>query len=230
MEQLLDYMASDPDATMRFRAYDIILSIHSDASYLLVRNGRSRACGHFLLGLMSKDGEAIRLNGAIFTLFTILEFVVASAAEAELGALFVCVQEGRIMELILIEFGHPQQATLIHCDNATAVRIVNGTVKMQISRGMEMRYVYSCDQVKQGFFDVKWHPCQENLGDYQSKHHMGKHHVHVRPIDLHMKNSPEYFPQVMKPNELRECVGNKVETYVRVRPLPVFPKYSSQTV
>ena len=73
----------------------MILNIHSDASCLLVRNGRSRACGHFFVGWMPKDGEAIRLNRAFFTLLcTILKFVTASAAEAELGALFMCVQEG----------------------------------------------------------------------------------------------------------------------------------------
>ena len=228
MEQLLDYMASNPDATMRFRASDMILNIHSDASYLSVRSGRSRACGHFFLGWMPKDGEAIRLNGAIFTLCTILKFVAASAAEAELGALFMCVQEGRIMRLILEELGHPQPATPINCDNATAVGIVNGTVKMQRSRGMEMRYFYSCDQVKRGFFDVKWHPGQENLGDYQSKNHLGKHHVHVRPMYLHMRNSPKFLPRAMKPSELRGCVGNKVGAYIRGRPLPVFPIYSTQ--
>ena len=31
IEQLLDYMASNPDATMRFRASNMILNIHSDA-------------------------------------------------------------------------------------------------------------------------------------------------------------------------------------------------------
>ena len=55
MEQLFDYMASNPDATMRFRASDMILNIHSDAPYLSVRNRRSRACGHFFFGYMPKD-------------------------------------------------------------------------------------------------------------------------------------------------------------------------------
>ena len=136
-----------------------------------------------------------------------LKFVTASAAEAELGALFMCVQEGRTMRLILEEFGHPQPSTPIHCDNATLVGIVDGTVKMQRSRGMEMIYFYSCDQVKQGFFDVKWHPGQENLGDYQSKNQLGKHHVHVRTMYLHMKNLLEYLQRAMKPSELRGCVG-----------------------
>ena len=97
MEQLLDYMASNPDATMIFRSSDMTLNIHSDALYRSVSKGRSRACGHFFLGWIQKNGEAIRLNRKIFTLFTILEFVAASTAEAELGALFMCVQEGRII-------------------------------------------------------------------------------------------------------------------------------------
>ena len=80
IEQLLDYMASHPDATMRFRASDMILNIHSDVSYLSVSKGSSRACGHFFLGWMPKDGEAIWLNRAIFTLCAILKFGAVSAA------------------------------------------------------------------------------------------------------------------------------------------------------
>ena len=88
-----------------------------------------------------------------------------------------------------------------------------------------MQYFHSCDQFKRRVFNVKWHPEQENLGDYQSKSHMGKYHVHVRPVYLHMRNSPEYLLQVMIPSDLRGCVRNKVGAYVLVQPLPVFPEY-----
>jgi hypothetical protein len=40
--QLLDYLATHPDATIRYHASDMILQIHSDASYLSVSNARSR--------------------------------------------------------------------------------------------------------------------------------------------------------------------------------------------
>ena len=204
----------------------MILNIHLDVSYLSVRNGRSRACGHFFLGSMPKNGDTTRLNGAISTLYTILKSLIASVAEAELGVLCMCVKEGRIMRLIS-KVGYPQLATPIHCDNATAVGIVNGKVKIQRSRCMEMRYFYSWDQVKRGFFDVKWHQGQENLGNYQSKTLMRKHHVNLRPMYLHTKNSTEYILRAMKTSELRGCVENKVGAYVLGRPLPVFPKYSS---
>jgi hypothetical protein len=45
--QLLDYLAGHSDAKIRFHASDMILNIHSNASYLSEAKARSRACGHF---------------------------------------------------------------------------------------------------------------------------------------------------------------------------------------
>jgi hypothetical protein len=85
--QLLDYLSGHADAKVQFHALDMILNIHSDASYLSEANTCSRACGHFFMGCMPKDGESICINGAFYVSMTILHFVVASAAEADLGAL-----------------------------------------------------------------------------------------------------------------------------------------------
>jgi hypothetical protein len=69
--------------------------------------------------------------------------------------------------------------TPVHCDNATTVGIANNTVKRQRSRSMEMRYFWVRDKVAQDAYEIKWHPGQENLADYQSKHHLGSHHQAV---------------------------------------------------
>jgi hypothetical protein len=45
--QLLDYLATHPYATIRYHASDMILHIHSDASYLSISNTRSRLGGLF---------------------------------------------------------------------------------------------------------------------------------------------------------------------------------------
>jgi hypothetical protein len=79
-KQLLDSLATHPDATIRFRASGMILNVHSDASYLSKTKAHSRACGHFFMGWSPKDGDPIKINGVFFTLCTILRFVVASAA------------------------------------------------------------------------------------------------------------------------------------------------------
>jgi hypothetical protein len=81
----------------------------------------SRASGHFFLGWLPVNGEPIRLNRAFHTMCSILRFVVSSAAEAELGALFLNCQEGMIFRLTLDDLGHPQPKTPVHCDNATAI-------------------------------------------------------------------------------------------------------------
>jgi hypothetical protein len=95
-KQLLDYLTTYPDATIHFKASDMILNVHSDTSYLSESDTRSRACGHFLIGWTPKDGNPIKLNGAFFTLCAILCLVIASAAKAELGALFLNCKEGMI--------------------------------------------------------------------------------------------------------------------------------------
>ena len=126
--QVLDYLATHPDAKVQFCASDIGLNIHSDALYLTEPNGRSRASGHFFMGSLPEDGKPIKLSGAFHTLCSILHFVVASATEAELGALFLNCQEGIIFRTTLEELGHPQPKTPVHCNNAMAVGIVNGSV------------------------------------------------------------------------------------------------------
>jgi hypothetical protein len=107
-KQLLDYLATNPNATVRFYASDMILNIHSDASYLSEKNAHSRACGHFFMGWKPNATKPIKLNGAFFTLCSILRFVVASAAEAELGALFLNCKQAAIFRVTLEEMGHPR--------------------------------------------------------------------------------------------------------------------------
>ena len=116
------------------------MNIDSDTSYLSESNARSRVCGHFFMGSVPIDGEPIQLNGAFYTNSVILNFVVASAAEAELGALFHNCQDDIIFCQTLSDMGHPQPKTPVHCDNATAVGIGNNTIKRQRSRSMEMRF------------------------------------------------------------------------------------------
>jgi len=117
--QVLDYLTTHPDAMIHFHATDMVMNIHLDASYLSAPNSHSRACGHFFLGWLPVNGVPIRLNGPFHTLCSILQLVVASAAKAELGALFLNCQKGMIFQLTL----KTQPKSPVHCDNATAVKI-----------------------------------------------------------------------------------------------------------
>ncbi len=63
-KQLIDYLATHPDATVRFHASDMIMNVHSDASYLSEANEHSRACGHFFMEWKADPTKPIKLNGA----------------------------------------------------------------------------------------------------------------------------------------------------------------------
>ena len=75
----------------------MVLNIHSDASYLSEAKACSRAAGYFFLGSTPMDNQPIQLNGAIHCLCNFLKCVASSAAEAELGALFMNAKEGKIL-------------------------------------------------------------------------------------------------------------------------------------
>ena len=82
----LDYVATHPDAILTYRASDMILQVHSDASYLTKPKASSRAGGHFF---MSNDSTDAPNNGTVHNFAQIIHNVMPSAAAAEIGALFI---------------------------------------------------------------------------------------------------------------------------------------------
>ena len=110
-----------------------------------------------------------------------MKSVMTSAAEAEIGALFLNSRQAIPANRLLEEMGHKQPPTPMHCDNVTATGIVNDTVKKQRSRSMEMRYFWITDQVDRKIYKVQWHPGQENLADYLTTHFESWHHITVIP-------------------------------------------------
>jgi hypothetical protein len=133
LSQLLNYCATNPDATVRFTASAMILAVESDASYLSVIKARSRAAGYFYLTSKPKlPTDAFQPNGAVHVMCHIMREVLSSAAEAELGALFQHNgKEACPLRLALEEMGHPQPATPMATDNSTASGIVTDTVKQK---------------------------------------------------------------------------------------------------
>jgi hypothetical protein len=127
--QLLDYLATHPDATIRYHASDMILHIHSDASYLSVSNARSRLGGLFFCG--KKSPQEDNLNGSILNVASVIKNVVASAAESEVGSCFQNAQSGAPLRVTLTELGHTQPPTPLRTDNSTAFGILNETIKQK---------------------------------------------------------------------------------------------------
>ena len=220
VQHLLDYLATHSEAKVRYYASEMVLNIHSDASYLSEPEAKSRLAGHFFMGSIPRKGKSIKMNGAIYVACGVLRIVVCSAAEAELAALFLNIKEGKVLRLTLMELGHPQPPTPVHCDNSTAAGIANDSVKKQRSRSMEMRFFWVTDQVKNGTVDVQWHPGLENLADYYTKHFEAGHHRTARPWYLHEPQSVRWLPRAAAPKALRGCVGIQEGGYSSKSPLP----------
>jgi hypothetical protein len=85
-KQFLDYMASQDEAVLTYKASNMVLAIHSNASYLSKLKACSHTKGHMFMA--ERDGIPTN-NGAILNISQIIRAVMSSAAEAELGALFI---------------------------------------------------------------------------------------------------------------------------------------------
>ena len=105
VHQLLYYLSTYPDDGILYQASDMILAAHSDAGFHNELKVRSRAGEKIFL---SKDDPIPRWNGPILTVTQIIKFVLTSAAEAELGALFITAQKMVPLQQTLIEMGWPQ--------------------------------------------------------------------------------------------------------------------------
>lgn len=177
IKQLLDYCATQDKAIIIYNASKMILAAHGDAGYCDKKNARSRAGGHFFL---SNDKIFPPNNSAIQTNAMIIKAVMSSAAEAELGALYLNAKEAVYLQQILDEMGYPQPKTPIQTDNTTGEGVINNKIQLKRNKAMDMRFHWLRDHEAQGQFRIYWRPGGTNLADYFTKHHPPAHHVNVR--------------------------------------------------
>jgi hypothetical protein len=105
-DMLLDYLATHPNAIIRYYASDMILCMVADAAYLVLPDARSRCAGlYFLTDYPTTDPPKPKMNGAVHVLCKTLRGVPASAAKAETGGLFLNGQEAVPIITALEEMG-----------------------------------------------------------------------------------------------------------------------------
>ena len=213
VRHFLDYAASNPNAKIKYRASDMVIQSDSDAAYLVCPEARSRAGGYTFVG----DKNNVSFNGPITVLAKVIKHVMSSVAEAEIIAVYMLAQDLIPLRLCLEELGHKQPPTPIKTDNSTAVGIGNNTTKQKRSKSMDMRIHWMRDRIKQKQFVLHWKPGQENLADYPTKHHSGRHHKKVRPIYL--------YEGIKSPVTVQGCIELMSEAHGR----PPHPTRTSST-
>jgi hypothetical protein len=188
-KQFLDYMATQEDAILTYRASNMVLAIHSNASYLFKPKSCSCTGGHMFMA--RKDNIPFN-NGAVLNILQIIRAVMSSTVEAELGALFINAKTAISMRQTIAELGHPQPRTPMQTNNATAHTLLTNKILPKTLKAMDMRFQWLRCRNAQGQFCYYWRPGTQNLADYFTKHHPTSNHKSVRPTILTPANDPKY--------------------------------------
>ena len=114
IHQLLDYCAIYPDDGILYRASNMVLAGYADAGFNNETRSRSRVGAHIFLS----ENESIPWwNCPVLTIAQMMKYVVSSAAEAEMTALFLAEKEMVPLRNTLIEMGWKQPPTPLQSDN-----------------------------------------------------------------------------------------------------------------
>lgn len=166
------------NAGICYKACDMILAVHIDASYLSEQDGKSRAAIHFYL--TNKGNEEFN-NGAILTLSAIIKHIMSSASKSELTTLYYGCKLAVPIWTTLEEMGHHQHdCTMVTTDNITAQGLTLGTMTPKASKSMDQCFHWlKCHGTQQQFVYL-WRRGTSNRADYASKHPPAKHHQAVQ--------------------------------------------------
>ena len=101
---------------------------------------------------------------------------MSSAAEVEIGSLYIRCRESIPARHALVAMGHSQPPTPMQTDNTTALGVINNTIAPRSTKAMDMRFHGLRCRARQLQF---WHYLRlgsTNKGDYVTKQHAEIHH------------------------------------------------------
>ena len=177
--RLLGYAKLHPNHCLVFKPSDMILRIHSDASYLNRSKSGSTAGGYHYLGTTDPDF----FNGPVFCHCTRIPVVCQAVSEAEYAGVFCNGQVGVDERKICQSLGHPQPPTDICCDNECAVGFSEQTMRAKKSKSIDMRFDWIQDRVRQKQFQVVYIKGCLNRADFFTK---------ALPVHVHQELAPLY--------------------------------------
>ena len=89
--------------------------------------------------LLSENDAMPRWNGPVLTLAKIIKFVMSSASEAKIGAIFITAQDMVAMRQTLQEMKWLQSKSPLQTDNSAAAGVVNNTIVPKKLKTMDRR-------------------------------------------------------------------------------------------
>ena len=179
VDHFMHYAATWPNPVITYHPSNMVLQVHSDASYLSETEARSRAGGYHFLGTYNHLADHPP-NGSVENVSTIIDVVCSNAMEAEAAAIFINAQKAVVTCQTLADLGYPQTETSIVSDNLVGVNILTGKLPPKRARSMDMRFYWIKDRIKQKQFRLIWLPGKVNLADYLTKTHPLTHYRKMR--------------------------------------------------
>ena len=177
-ERLLGYLAKFPNHCRVIRPSSMLLTIHSDASYLSLPNSGSKAGGFHTLG----DHSPHFINSAIDCIASRIPVNVGSAAEAELAATYANAQLACPERTTLKNIGYPQPPTPLFCDNECTIGLSTQTVVPKKSKSMDQRFNWIRERVSLLEFTLPFVRSLGNWADFFTKPLPVWRHTEMVPI------------------------------------------------
>ena len=97
-----------------------------------------------------------KMNGLIYILCKIMKNIVAYAAEAEFGTIFLNGQEAVPIRTTLEQTKWPQPPPPFQVDNYTAICIAKRQIKQKIPKVFDMIFYWICDIIPKKQFNLYW--------------------------------------------------------------------------
>ena len=130
-----------PNVGINYRANNMVLAGHSNASYHNEINAHSQAGYQIFL---SEEVPIPSNKGPLLTLVQVIKFVMSSIATPELAALFITAKQMSTLRQILIEMGFPQPWLALQTENLTAAGVTNNTTIPKGTKAMYIRFHWIC--------------------------------------------------------------------------------------
>ena len=162
IDQLLDHVATYPNDAITYRPSDMFLAAHSDAGFNNNSKAQRSAGDHIFL---SEERKIPQWNGAVLTIAQIIKFVILSAVEAELGALYITYKEMIPVHQALIILGWKQPPSAVKNNNSTAEGLINNTIIQRKIKPMDLRFHWLRCRELQGQIRYYWAPGKLNWAD-----------------------------------------------------------------
>ena len=180
VEHLLQYAHSHRNHSITFVASEMIIAMHTDASYQSIPFSRSKLGGvHYC---SNRNDPPTKVNGLFSVKSKIISVVCSGASDAEYGGAFTNCQDAYFFRIVADALGYPQPPTPVYVDNDVARGIADRTVKVKRSRAVDKSFHWLRDRVALKEFELRRVDTKDNVADFFTKAVTPQRHDELLPF------------------------------------------------